>query len=196
MKKLISRIICALAIILGTASLSSCNYNSLVEEQQGVDQAWAEVENQYQRRADLIPNLVNTVKGYSSHEEETLVKVTEARAQATSININADDLDEETLAKFQEAQNQLTSALKSLLSVAEAYPDLKANESFLNLQTQLEGTENRITIARRNYTEAVRDYNTQIKKFPTNIYAGWFGFKPKPQFAAQSGAERAPEVKF
>ncbi|MDE7343786.1 MAG: LemA family protein [Muribaculaceae bacterium] len=196
MKKLISRIICALAIIFGTASLSSCNYNSLVEEQQGVDQAWAEVENQYQRRADLIPNLVNTVKGYSSHEEETLVKVTEARAQATSININADDLDEETLAKFQEAQNQLTSALKSLLSVAEAYPDLKANESFLNLQTQLEGTENRITIARRNYTEAVRDYNTQIKKFPTNIYAGWFGFKPKPQFAAQSGAERAPEVKF
>lgn len=196
MKKLISRIICALAIILGTASLSSCNYNSLVEEQQGVDQAWAEVENQYQRRADLIPNLVNTVKGYSSHEEETLVKVTEARAQATSININADDLDEETLAKFQEAQNQLTSALKSLLSVAEAYPDLKANENFLNLQTQLEGTENRITIARRNYTEAVRDYNTQIKKFPTNIYAGWFGFKPKPQFAAQSGAERAPEVKF
>lgn len=196
MKKLISRIICALAIILGSASLSSCNYNSLVEEQQGVDQAWAEVENQYQRRADLIPNLVNTVKGYSSHEEETLVKVTEARAQATSININADDLDEETLAKFQEAQNQLTSALKSLLSVAEAYPDLKANESFLNLQTQLEGTENRITIARRNYTEAVRDYNTQIKKFPTNIYAGWFGFKPKPQFAAQSGAERAPEVKF
>ncbi|MDE5956983.1 MAG: LemA family protein [Muribaculaceae bacterium] len=196
MKKLISRIICALAIIFGTASLSSCNYNSLVEEQQGVDQAWAEVENQYQRRADLIPNLVNTIKGYSSHEEETLVKVTEARAQATSININADDLDEETLAKFQEAQNQLTSALKSLLSVAEAYPDLKANESFLNLQTQLEGTENRITIARRNYTEAVRDYNTQIKKFPTNIYAGWFGFKPKPQFAAQSGAERAPEVKF
>lgn len=178
------------------ATLSSCNYNSLVEKQQGVDQAWAEVENQYQRRADLIPNLVNTVKGYSSHEEETLVKVTEARAQATSININADDLDEETLAKFQEAQNQLTSALKSLLSVAEAYPDLKANESFLNLQTQLEGTENRITIARRNYTEAVRDYNTQIKKFPTNIYAGWFGFKPKPQFAAQSGAERAPEVKF
>lgn len=196
MKKLISRIICALAIILGTATLSSCNYNSLVEEQQGVDQAWAEVENQYQRRADLIPNLVNTVKGYSSHEEETLVKVTEARAQATSININADNLDEETLAKFQEAQNQLTSALKSLLSVAEAYPDLKANESFLNLQTQLEGTENRITIARRNYTEAVRDYNTQIKKFPTNIYAGWFGFKPKPQFAASSGAERAPEVNF
>ncbi|MDE5903384.1 MAG: LemA family protein [Muribaculaceae bacterium] len=196
MKRFLSRIICAIAIIAAASTLSSCNYNSLVEEQQTVDQAWAEVENQYQRRADLIPNLVNTVKGYSTHEEETLVKVTEARAKATSINIDADNLDEETLAKFQETQNQLTSALKSLLSVAEAYPDLKANENFLNLQTQLEGTENRITIARRNYTEAVRDYNTQIKKFPTNIYAGWFGFKAKPQFKAETGAERAPEVKF
>ena len=196
MKKLITKILCAMALILGASTLTSCNYNSLVEEQQGVDQKWAEVENQYQRRADLIPNLVNTVKGYSTHEEETLVKVTEARAKATSITINADDLDEETLAKFQEAQNQLTSALKSLLSVTEAYPELKANENFMNLQTQLEGTENRIAIARRNYTEAVAEYNTSIKKFPTNIYAGWFGFKPKPQFKAETGAERAPEVKF
>lgn len=196
MKKLITKILCALAVILGAGTLTSCNYNSLVEEQQGVDQKWAEVENQYQRRADLIPNLVNTVKGYSTHEEETLVKVTEARAKATSITINADDLDEETLAKFQQAQNELTSALKSLLSVTEAYPDLKANENFLNLQAQLEGTENRIAIARRNYTEAVAAYNTSIKKFPTNIYAGWFGFKPKPQFKAETGAERAPEVKF
>ena len=161
-----------------------------------MDQAWAEVENQYQRRADLIPNLVNTVKGYSSHEEETLVKVTEARAKATSITIDADNLDEESLARFQEAQNQLSSALKSLLAVSEAYPELKANENFMNLQTQLEGTENRITIARRNYTQAVRDYNTKIKKFPTNIYAGWFGFDPKPQFKAEAGAERAPEVNF
>ncbi|MBD5385476.1 LemA family protein [bacterium] len=196
MGKIISKIICAVALLAGASTLSSCNYNSLVEEQQGVDQKWAEVENQYQRRADLIPNLVNTVKGYSTHEEETLVKVTEARAKATSITINADDLDEETLAKFQQAQNELSQALKSLLSVTEAYPDLKANENFMNLQTQLEGTENRITIARRNYTEAVADYNTSIKKFPTNIYAGWFGFKPKPQFKAESGAERAPEVKF
>ncbi|MEZ3518780.1 MAG: LemA family protein [Muribaculaceae bacterium] len=196
MKRFLKKIFCAIAVIAASASLSSCNYNSLVEEQQSVDQAWAEVENQYQRRADLIPNIVNTVKGYSSHEEETLVKVTEARAKATSITIDADNLDEATLAKFQETQNQLSSALKSLLSVAEAYPDLKANEGFMNLQTQLEGTENRITIARRNYTEAVREYNTQIKKFPTNIYAGWFGFKPKPQFSAESGAERAPEVKF
>ena len=194
--RIIYRIIAAIALVIGTSALTSCNYNSLVEEQQGVDQAWAEVENQYQRRADLIPNLVNTVKGYSSHEEETLVKVTEARAKATSITIDADNLDEESLARFQEAQNQLSSALKSLLAVSEAYPELKANENFMNLQTQLEGTENRITIARRNYTQAVPDYNTKIKKFPTNIYAGWFGFDPKPQFKAEAGAERAPEVNF
>lgn len=196
MNKIISKIAIALGLILASASLSSCNYNSLVEEQQNVDQKWAEVENQYQRRADLIPNLVNTVKGYSTHEEETLVKVTEARAKATSITIDADNLDEENLAKFQQAQSELSSALKSLLAVTEAYPDLKANENFMNLQTQLEGTENRITIARRNYTEAVQQYNTSIKKFPTTIYAGWFGFKPKPQFKAEAGAERAPEVKF
>ena len=183
--------------LLGAASgLQSCNYNSLVEKQQGVDQKWAEVENQYQRRSDLIPNLVSTVKGYSTHESETLQKVTEARAKATSITIDADNLNEENLAKFQEAQNELSGALKSLLAVTEAYPDLKANENFMNLQAQLEGTENRITIARRNYTEAVMDYNTSIKKFPTMIYAGWFGFKEKPQFNAVQGAEKAPEVKF
>lgn len=196
MKKFFTRIISVLAIICAASSLTSCNYNSLVEEQQNVDQSWAEVENQYQRRSDLIPNLVNTVKGYSSHEEETLVKVTEARAKATSVTINADNLNEENLAQYQAAQNELSQALKSLLAVTEAYPDLKANENFLNLQAQLEGTENRITIARRNYTEAVRTYNTSIKKFPTNIYAGWFGFEPKPQFKAEAGAEKAPEVKF
>lgn len=196
MKNLINKILVIAVVIVASLSLTSCNYNSLVEEQQGVDQSWAEVENQYQRRADLIPNLVNTVKGYSAHEEETLVKVTEARAKATSISINADDLNEENLAKFQQAQSELSGALKSLLAVSEAYPDLKANENFMNLQTQLEGTENRITIARRNYTEAVQKYNTAIKKFPTNIYAGWFGFTPKPQFKAEAGAEKAPEVKF
>lgn len=182
--------------ILAMTGLTSCNYNSLVEEQQGVDQAWAEVENQYQRRADLIPNIVNTVKGYSQHEEETFVKVTEARAKASSININADDLTEENLARYQQAQNELSSALKSLLAVSEAYPDLKANENFLDLQAQLEGTENRIAIARRNYTEKVMEYNTAIKKFPTNIYAGWFGFTAKPQFKADSGAQTAPKVEF
>ena len=178
------------------ASLSSCNYNSLVDKQQTVDQSWAEVENQYQRRADLIPNLVATVKGYAAHEENTLTEVTEARSKATSINISAENLNEETLAQFQEAQNQLTGALKSLLAVSEAYPDLKANENFRDLQVQLEGTENRISVARGRYTEAVKDYNTSIKKFPTTIYAGWFGFTPKPQVKAAAGAETAPKVEF
>ncbi|MDE6442856.1 MAG: LemA family protein [Muribaculaceae bacterium] len=196
MNKVFSKIILGTAAIVTASSLSSCNYNSLVEKQQEVDQAWAQVENQYQRRADLIPNLVNTVKGYSQHESETLEKVTEARAKATSITIQADDLNEETLAKFQQAQNELSQALKSLLSVTEAYPDLKANENFMNLQTQLEGTENRIATERMRYTEVVKDYNTAIKKFPTTIYAGWFGFSPKPQFKAEAGAEKAPEVKF
>ena len=175
---------------------TSCNYNSLVEKNQQVEQSWAEVQNQYQRRSDLIPNLVATVKGYATHESETLEKVTQARAAATSVNINAEELNEETLAKFQEAQNQLTGALKSLLAVSEAYPDLKANENFRDLQVQLEGTENRIATARGRYTQVVADYNTSIKKFPTNIYAGWFGFEPQPQFKADDAAQRAPEVKF
>lgn len=192
MKKII--MICVALFAL--CGLSSCNYNSLVEKQQGVDQAWAEVENQYQRRSDLIPNLVNTVKGYSTHEEATLTKVTEARAKATSITIDPEDLNEETLAKYQAAQNELSGALKSLLAVTEAYPDLKANQNFLNLQAQLEGTENRVTVARKRYTESVQEYNTSIKKFPTVIYAGWFGFKEKPQFKAEAGTEKAPEVKF
>lgn len=194
--KILKKIALSLVCLAGLSGLTSCNYNSLVEKQQNVDQNWAQVENQYQRRADLIPNLVNTVKGYSTHEEETLLKVTEARAKATSITIDADNLTEENLAKFQEAQNELSGALKSLLAVTEAYPDLKANENFMNLQAQLEGTENRIATERQRYTEAVKDYNTAIKKFPTNIYAGWFGFEAKPQFKAEAGAEKAPEVKF
>ena len=192
MKKFFKYILVLLAVL----PLTSCNYNSLVEKQQNVDQAWAQVENQYQRRADLIPNLMNTVKGYSTHESETFEKVTLARAKATSITIDADNLNEENLAKFQAAQNELSQALKSLLAVTEAYPDLKANENFMNLQTQLEGTENRIATERMRYTEAVRDYNTAIKKFPTTIYAGWFGFDAKPQFKAEEGAQRAPEVSF
>ena len=182
--------------LLAMTSLSSCNYNSLVEKQQNVDQAWAQVENQYQRRSDLIPNLVETVKGYSTHESETLTKVTEARAKATSITLDADNLTEENLARFQQAQGELSQALKSLLAVTEAYPDLKANENFMQLQAQLEGTENRISTERMRYTEAVKDYNTAIKKFPTVIYAGWFGFDAKPQFKAEAGAEKAPEVKY
>lgn len=176
--------------------LSSCNYNSLVEKNQQVEQSWAEVQNQYQRRSDLIPNLVATVKGYATHESETFEKVTKARAAATSVNITAEELNTATLNKFQAAQNRLTGALKSLLAVSEAYPDLKANENFRDLQVQLEGTENRIATARGRYTQVVADYNTSIKKFPTNIYAGWFGFEPKPQFKADDAAQRAPEVKF
>lgn len=171
-------------------------YNGFVNKEEGVKTAWANVETQYQRRADLIPNLVNTVKGYAAHETQTFTEVTEARAKATSITINPEDLNEENLARFQQAQNGLTGALKSLLAVSEAYPDLKANENFRDLQTQLEGTENRITTARGRYTEAVRNYNTAIKKFPTLIYAGILGFKPKPQFSAEAGAEKAPEVNF
>lgn len=182
--------------MLCMAGLSSCNYNSLVDKQQTVDQQWAEVENQYQRRSDLIPNLVATVKGYATHEEKTLTEVTQARANATAVNINANELTEENLQRFTEAQNQLTGALKSLLAVSEAYPDLKANENFRDLQVQLEGTENRIATARGRYTEAVAGYNTAIKKFPTVIYAGWFGFTPQPQFKADDAAQRAPEVKF
>jgi len=196
MKKIFSKIIMLATAAIVSASLSSCNYNSLVDKQQTVDQTWAQVENQYQRRADLIPNLVNTVKGYAAHESETLEKVIEARAKATSITIDAENLNEETLAKYQQAQGELSQALKSLLAVSEAYPDLKANENFMNLQTQLEGTENRIATERMRYTEAVKNYNTAIKKFPTVIYAGWFGFEAKPQFKAEAGAEKAPEVKF
>ncbi|MDE5837458.1 MAG: LemA family protein [Paramuribaculum sp.] len=194
--KFINKIIAAAGLVFAASSLTGCNYNSLVEQQQAVDQSWAEVENQYQRRADLIPNLVNTVKGYAAHESSTFEKVTQARAQATSININAEDLNEETLAKFQKAQSELSQALKSLLAVSEAYPDLKANENFKDLQVQLEGTENRVTTARGRYTQAVAQYNTSIKKFPTNIYAGWFGFTPKPQFQAEAGASSAPKVEF
>lgn len=193
---MIRKLLYIIVAIVAMSGLTSCNYNSLVEKQQTVDQAWAQVENQYQRRADLIPNLVATVKGYATHESETLEKVTLARAKATSITIDAENLDEETLAKFQQAQGELSQALKSLLAVTEAYPDLKANENFMNLQTQLEGTENRISTERMRYTETVKDFNTSIKKFPTVIYAGWFGFKAKPQFKADAGAERAPEVKF
>lgn len=189
-------ILTLLVAVLAMMSLNSCDYNTIVDKEQVVEQSWAEVQNQYQRRADLIPNLVNTVKGYAAHESSTLEKVTQARAAATSINISASDLNEETLAKFQQAQGELSQALKSLLAVTEAYPDLKANENFRDLQVQLEGTENRVTVARGRYTEAVKDYNAKIKKFPTVIYAGWFGFEKKPQFQAEAGAERAPEVNF
>lgn len=194
--KTIRKILFAVIAIVAMGSFSSCNYNSLVEQQQSVDQAWAEVETQYQRRADLIPNLVSTVKGYAEHESKTLEAVVSARAKATSISLSAEDLTEENLAKYQQAQGELSGALKSLLAVTEAYPNLKANENFRDLQVQLEGTENRIATARTRYTQVVKDYNTSIKKFPTVIYAGWFGFKAKPQFKAAEGADSAPKVEF
>lgn len=187
-------VLVALLLILGVGACST--YNKMVTLEEGVEQSWGEVETQYQRRADLIPNLVNTVKGYAAHESSTFEKVTEARAKATSITLNVDDLTEENLAKYQQAQNELSSALKSLLAVSEAYPDLKASQNFEDLQAQLEGTENRIATARGRYTEKVRDYNITIRRFPATIFAGMFGFTPKPQFNADEGAQNAPKVEF
>ena len=185
------------AVILGVAAMfTSCNYNALVEQQENVDKAWSEVENQYQRRSDLIPNLVATVKGYAAHEENTLTEVVNARANASSVTIQAEDLTDENLARFQQAQDALSQGIGRLMAVAEAYPDLKANENFQELQAQLEGTENRIAVARRNYNEVAQKYNAEIRKFPTLIYAGWFGFNKKPYFQAAAGADKAPVVEF
>ena len=161
-------------------TMTSCSYNSMVSAEENTESAWSEVQNQYQRRADLVPNLVNTVKGYAAHEKSTFEAVTEARTKASSINLTVDDLTEENLEKFQKAQDELGSTLSRLMAVAEAYPDLKANENFMDLQAQLEGTENRIAVARRNFNEAAQSYNTLIRKFPAIITAKIFGFKRKP----------------
>ena len=186
----------AIVAIVMALSLTSCDYNSLVEKQESVESAWSQVENVYQRRADRIPNLVNTVKGYAAHEKETLEGVIEARSKATQITVSADDLSEENIKKFQAAQGELQQALGKLLAITENYPDLKANQNFRDLQAQLEGTENRITVERQKFNETVKVYNTSIRKFPTTIYAGWFGFEKKGYFEAQAGAEKAPEVQF
>ncbi len=171
-------------------------YNGLVDLDQNVKSQWSQVENQYQRRSDLIPNLVNVVKGYATHERETLEGVITARSKATSTTINASDMDEATLKRFQQSQDALSSALSRLLVVAEKYPDLKANEQFLDLSKQLEGTENRITTARRDFNNAAQEYNTQRNKFPTVIVAGITGFRERPYFTAQAGSEVAPTVDF
>ena len=171
-------------------------YNNMVAADESVATEWAKAEAQYQRRNDLIPNLVSTVKGYAVHEQETLDAVVEARAKATQITLSADDLTEKNLAAFQSAQSELSSALSRLLAVSENYPDLKANQNFLELQAQLEGTENRIAVARTRYTEAVRQYNVMIRRFPASIIASWGGFESKPQFTATAGAENAPVVEF
>jgi len=172
-------------------------YNGLVKKNEAVNQAWGQVENQYQRRSDLIPNLVETVKGAANFEQETLTRVIEARASASQIKITPEMLnDPQALQKFDAAQGQLSSALSRLLVTVEQYPDLKANANYLALQTQLEGTENRISVERRRFNEVVQDYNVGVKRFPMNFLSGMFGFSPKAYFQAQPGAETAPKVKF
>ncbi|MBO5798686.1 MAG: LemA family protein [Paludibacteraceae bacterium] len=176
--------------------LSSCQYNEMVEMQEKVEAQWGQVENVYQRRADLIPNLVEVVKGYAKHEHETLTEVTKARAEATSIKLNMEDLTEENLAKYQEAQGAITQALSRLMVAHEQYPELKADKQFQALQAQLEGTENRISTERNRFNEIAREYNTYIKKFPNNFIAGWFDFNAKPYFKADAGSEKAPKIQF
>jgi LemA protein len=184
-----------LAIII-TLFLSSCGYNAMVSKQEACSGQWANVENAYQRRADLIPNLVNTVKGAANFEQETLTKIIEARASATSMKVDPDNLTPENIAKFEAAQNQLSGALSRLLVTVERYPELKSLQNFQDLQAQLEGTENRIAVERKKFNDTVQDYNAYIRKFPQVIYSGWFGFEKKGYFQATTGADKAPEVKF
>jgi LemA protein len=184
-------------LALITISLSGCGYNTLVTMEESVDGAWSQVENQYQRRADLIPNLVNTVKGYADFEKSVLTEVTEARSKVGQTQLSADDLsDPVKFQQFQDAQDQLSGALSRLLVVVEAYPELKANENFLALQAQLEGTENRIAVERKRFNDAVQLYNTEIRTFPTLITAGLFGFKDKQYFKSKEGSDQVPEVNF
>lgn len=196
MKKSLITIIVIAVVALGLFSWATGAYNSMVEMQEKATTSLANVQSAYQRRADLIPNLVETVKGYAAHEKETLEGVVNARAKATSINLEAGELTPEKLQQFQAAQGELSNALGRLIAVGEAYPDLKANENFRELQVQLEGTENRINEARNKYNTAVQDYNVTIRRFPKNIFAGMFGFDKMTKFEAETGAEKAPEVKF
>ena len=192
---------CIGLIVLGIIALAlfgwvKNSYNGLVQDQESVETAWAQVENVYQRRADLIPNLVETVKGYAKHEQETLEGVIEARANATKVTIDPKNMTPEDLQKYQAAQGDVTNALSRLIAVSESYPDLKANQNFLELQNQLEGTENRISVERNKFNEVAREYNTKRRTFPTNIIAGIFNFGEKPYFQAQEGADKAPKVDF
>ena len=181
-------------VVLGLWAIPK--YNGLVKSQESVETAWGNVESSYQRRADLIPNLVETVKGYAKHEQETFEKVTEARSNATSIKVDPTNLTPEELQKYQAAQGDVTNALSRLIAISESYPDLKANDNFKDLQKQLEGTENRINKARNEFNEVAKEYNTKRRSFPTNIIAGLFGFGDKPYFQAQEGADKAPKVDF
>ena len=188
-------IILIAAVVLFLASIVS-KYNGFVTQEESVKTAWSQVENVYQRRADLIPNLVATVKGYAEHEQETFIAVTEARSKVNNINLEGITNSQEALQNFQNAQGALSGALSKLMVVMERYPELKANQNFLDLQSQLESTENRISIERRRFNEAAQSFNTLIRKFPNRIYAGMFGFSAKAYFAAQAGAETAPKVEF
>ena len=194
MKKKSTIIVIAIVAVVAIWAVSA--YNGLVNLDEGVANKWGDIETQYQRRADLIPNLVNTVKGYAAHEQETLESVVAARSQATQIKVEPENLTPEKLAEFQKAQGEVTSALGKLLAITENYPDLKANQNFLELQAQLEGTENRINVARVNFNDATKKYNTAIRRFPKNILAGMFGFEKRSYFEAQDGAETAPQVQF
>ena len=187
-------VLVVLAVILYAWGKGS--YNNMVAQREEVKAQWSNVENQYQRRADLIPNLVNTVKGYAQHEQSTLESVIEARSKATQIQLNVDELTPETIQQYSAAQGEVSSALNRLMAVAEAYPDLKANQNFRDLQVQLEGTENRISTERRKFNETAQGYNSYIQQFPRLIFAKMFGFDPIGYFAAQEGAERAPVVEF
>ena len=192
---LIAIVIVILLVLWAVVAGISFN-NKAVQQEEGVRQAWSQVENQYQRRADLIPNLVNTVKGYATHERETLEGVVEARAKATQMTVDPAKMTPEDLAAYQQAQGELSQALGRLLAVSERYPDLKANENFKALQVQLEGTENRISTERKRFNEVTQEYNTFVRKFPNNIFGSILGFKAKPYFESVAGADRAPEVKF
>jgi len=186
-----------LALLTLGGLLSACGINTIPTLDEQAKAAWSQVQNQYQRRADLVPNLVETVKGYASHEKEVLTQVTEARAKATQVQVNVDQLtDPEALKKFQEAQAQLSGALGRLLAVSENYPDLKANQNFLSLQSQLEGTENRISVARRDYIQAVQAYNTEVRTFPGRLWAFVYGAKPMATFTTTEANQNAPQVKF
>jgi LemA protein len=190
------RIVLNLVAFFAVLSLSSCGYNSMVKLDEQVTSQWAQVENVYQRRVDLIPNLVSSVKGAANFEKETLTQVIEARAKATSINVDPTKLTPESIAQFQAAQGQLSQSLGRLLATVEAYPELKANQNFLELQAQLEGTENRITVERQKFNTVTQEYNSTIRTFPNNLTAGMFGFKAKGYFQAEAGANKAPKVEF
>ena len=196
MKSMKKSTIIIIAVLALLAIWAVTGYNGLVAMEENVNGQWSNVETQYQRRADLIPNLVNTVKGYASHERETLEGVIEARSKATRITVNAEDLTPEKLAEYQNAQGAVTSALGKLLAITENYPELKANQNFLELQAQLEGTENRINVARTNFNNTAKEFNTSIRRFPKNILAGLFGFEKRAYFEAAEGAEQAPKVEF